>query len=228
MHPDKKYHNHGAGFTSPPIRRRKLVGGFTLVEAIVVIAITVTLLGVLTTYSRNGEGQILFFKEEATLVNTITRAKFFAFDAYQPTLQPTFDIPDPLVSDITERVCAWGVHFDAGADTYTLFRDLDLSWPTVEDCSGSNKKYDFPNEAFEVFELDTARIELSCTGLSPGSCEQGGSYSVVFTPPVPSVTFSSGFGIDSLADDLMVTLSLKDGTRETTVVIGKGGQISTE
>jgi prepilin-type N-terminal cleavage/methylation domain-containing protein len=56
--------------------------GFTLIELVVVIGILSLLSASLITYSRAGEKQIVFFKEQSVLTGIIFRAKNLAISTY--------------------------------------------------------------------------------------------------------------------------------------------------
>ena len=205
--------------------RKKLFfrSGFTLIESLVVIVITVGLLSSLMVYTRGGEGQILFMKEQATLVGVFMQARSFALDAYQPTLQPS---PGGVAFPVTERVCAWGVHVDPALGRYILFMDIGSVNPQIG-CSVADRQYTGSTEDFQIFEVD-ARLNLkSCVGVSPqGSCQSADSRDILFAPPTPKVyLFPDPLG-DSPKEEFRVDLSLADGSGTSVITVTKGGSVT--
>jgi prepilin-type N-terminal cleavage/methylation domain-containing protein len=195
--------------------------GFTLIESLVVIAVTTVLLGSLIFSSHGGQGQIAFFKEESTLVGVFLQARSFALDAFQPTLQPSPGSSDDL--GVTERVCAWGVHVDPVAGEYVLFRDLDPAGPG-SDCTGASKDYTPAlNEAFDSFIVHPL-LRITCVGILPGSCQSATSIDILFTPPTPKVTFAPDLA--GTGESLIVRLELADGTRTSDISVTKGGSVN--
>ena len=208
--------------------KHKQLKGFTLIESIIVIAITLTLFGALVFYSRGGEAQISFFKEESILVGVFLQARSFALDAFQPTLQPSPGGPGEL--SLTERVCAWGVHVEPDSISggrYILFRDLDPAGPEAN-CQGSSKSYSGTNggatadEAFQIFEVK-APLQVLCVGLVPDEGCQSGARDILFQPPLPKISF---YPPSSTVKEFIVTLTLTDGSRKSDITVTKGGSVN--
>lgn len=98
--------------------------GFTLIEILVAISISVLLSAGLILYNRTGEQQIILFKDQAKIINLILRAKSLALQAYN-------------VEGVSG--CGYGVHFDP-AGIIILFKDQ------ATDCAGSDNIYSGPSE----------------------------------------------------------------------------------
>jgi len=109
--------------------------GFTLIELVVILGITTLLTAVLITYSRTGEKQIRLFRDQASAVNAILRAKSLAIQT-QLNNPPTGG-----------KICGYGVHFEE--TRYIIFRDL----VTGMNCAISDQIYSGPDEIFETKEL---------------------------------------------------------------------------
>lgn len=109
--------------------------GFTLVEVLVTISITVMLASVLILYSRTGERQILLFREQAKVINMISKAKSLALQTY---------------IDGTAG-CGYGIHFSL-PDTLILFKDQ------AADCAASDNIYSGPIEDFSHLILGTGIV----------------------------------------------------------------------
>jgi len=86
--------------------------GFTLIETIVVVAITMILSGILLAYNRSTERQIVLYRDQAVIVGAINRAKSLTIQKYR---EPRSD---------GKVACAFGVHF-APPRSFILFQDLD-------------------------------------------------------------------------------------------------------
>ena len=72
--------------------------GFTLIELVVVIGILSLLSASLITYSRAGEKQIVFFKEQSVLTSAVFRAKNLAISTYGRD---------------EANSCGYGIHFNS-------------------------------------------------------------------------------------------------------------------
>ena len=119
----------------------KKQSGFTLVEVLVVISITVLLSAVLIVYNRSGESQIVLLKEQAKIIGILLRAKNLALQIYSP--------------DGGGVVCGYGVHFDVAKNEFLIFKD------SADLCSSSDNKYSGPNEDFEKHKIDSRLKFLS-------------------------------------------------------------------
>jgi prepilin-type N-terminal cleavage/methylation domain-containing protein len=182
---------------------RVSTAGFTLIETLVVVAITLILSGLAVTYSRSGERQVVLYKDQAVVVGVINQAKSFAAQKYR----------DPGIAGDYE-FCAFGVHFESGSRDFVLFQDLGAG-TCVYDPNNANYRYDAgadPSEAISTHSLDS-RLEF---GNLPD-----GSLDVFFIPP--DITASS-------STDLPVSITIKtiDGELEVVTTFAPGGQIITE
>lgn len=99
--------------------------GFTLVEVLVVVSITALLSSVLILYSRTGERQILLFREQAKVLNLISKSKSLALQTYIDGAS----------------ACGYGIHFTLPG-TLILFKDQ------APDCAASDNIYSGPDEDF--------------------------------------------------------------------------------
>lgn len=83
--------------------------GFTLVETLVVVAITLFLSGLLLTYNRSTDDKVVLAAEQARVTGFLFRARAFA-------LQKN-------VGQGSAEACGFGVHFEVPR-TMTLFKDV--------------------------------------------------------------------------------------------------------
>lgn len=89
--------------------------GFTLVEVLVVLAITSFLAGMVLTYSSVGRSQVALYVESAKLAQVAFRAKSLAI--------ATYNNPD--------TPCGYGLRVDAPAKSYSLFSYRPASCSSV-------------------------------------------------------------------------------------------------
>jgi len=207
--------------------------GFTLVEAIVVIGIMVILTAILLGYSRNSEKQIIFFKEESLLIGSILRAKGFAIETFQPEINPGVSLPSRII-------CGWGVNFDRINNKYTVFADLAPPGGgpqnPCQDILGNPLAsvgiYNSVGETFDVFELNSDIIAISCLSLNPNPTSPGtnctgpgpSSLDITFIPPDPQVSFQP----TPTAKEAMIKLRLSDGSRCSIIKVNTGGRIEVD
>ena len=152
------------------MQRLKIIfkNGYTLVEILVVMSVMALLSGVLIAYNRTGEQQIVLFKEQAKVINTILRAKSLSISTYTKEGAP----------------CGYGVHFDGTAKTYILFKEANPC---------SDNKYTGIDENFELntlpATLNFSNLELADILFIPpepktiinGDPNQVGTFSVIIS-----------------------------------------------
>ncbi|MCP6720207.1 MAG: prepilin-type N-terminal cleavage/methylation domain-containing protein [Patescibacteria group bacterium] len=159
----------------------KASNGFTLVEIMVVIAITVLLSSIAITYNRSGERQIVLFRDQALVVGLLNRTKSLAIQKYR----------DPDISG-DYSTCAFGLHFESGSRDFILFQDFGEGG-----CSLANYAYGPtdptatpppPLEELESFSLDS---KLEFSGIPIGGLD------ILFVPPelTATTTHASGFPV---------------------------------
>ncbi len=198
--------------------------GFSLVEALVVVSVTVILTTILVLYSRSGDAQVVFFREQSFIVASLLRAKGFAIETFQPELQPGLS---PAANP--ERVCGWGIFFDKDNGEFIVFRDL-ASGGGQSGCTSANGSFDSASgEVFETFTLPPA-LKFSCLATHDGAgqmCSGSGpsKISVLFIPPDPEVRFRP----NQNAAEAVIELGFTDpavSSRTATIRVTEGGQVS--
>lgn len=117
-----------------PIRAHSRLG-FTLIETLVVVAITVLLSGVLFVYNRSSDNQVVLAAEQARVAGFLFRAKSFA-------LQKNIRHGDAAA-------CGFGVYFERPR-RLVLFEDL----PAAGGACGTNSKAYEPGEEIEELALN--------------------------------------------------------------------------
>jgi prepilin-type N-terminal cleavage/methylation domain-containing protein len=174
--------------------------GFTLIETLVTISITLVLSGLAIAYNRSSERQIVIYKDQATVIGILNRARSLTAQKYRDPSNP---------SHIT---CAFGLHIEPDSRNFVLFQDLGEGG-----CGpgAANYRYDSgasPSEALETFSLDP-RLRFDGVPIS--------GLDIFFIPP--DITASS-------STDLPVafTIGTNDGQFAVTTTVAAGGQIVTE
>jgi len=109
--------------------------GFTLIEMLVIIGTLALISAFLIINVRSNEQQIILFREQAKIVNILSRAKSLTIATFGKAGVP----------------CGYGVHFEAPS-TFLLFKDL------AANCQASDKRYSGGDEIYESFQLDAALI----------------------------------------------------------------------
>lgn len=202
--------------------------GFTLVELIVVISITVIFTSILLVYSRKSDDQIVFYNQTSLFLSTLLRAKASSLETFQPTQFPP-NTPQELV-------CGWGVYVHRSLlgrndpQGFALFRDLsasgfvgcDLNDPRIGRYDG---EFGGPDQRLQDFILPPS-VRIKCLSLDNLACPGGlGEMSVVFQPPDPTVALTSQS--DTLNHtEAYIILSLLDESRCSRIKINKFGQVT--
>lgn len=191
--------------------------GFTLLETIIVIAITVALSAIAFTYNRSTERQIVLFKDQAILVGLLNRAKALALEKFNQNAD----------------ACAFGVYVNknAGAREFVFFQDLKPpSEPQCKKNDGSyvsNMRYDgvLSKETMQRFALDN---RLKFGGVTDRGGADHNQANILFIPPELVVTSTDGVGSESaprILFPLTIVLQTNDGALSAALSIGEGGQI---
>lgn len=174
--------------------------GFTLIETLVVISVTLILSALALSYNRSSEGQLILYKDQAVVVNFLNQARYLTAQKYR----------DPSTPDYS--ACAFGLHFELGSRNFVFFQDL-----AEGDCESGNSNYRYdeganPSETLEVFSLDP---KLGFEGIP----EEG--LDIFFIPPDVDASSSAGLPVSFVIKTL-------DGKFRATTTIASGGQIVTE
>lgn len=143
--------------------------GFTLLEAVVVVAIIAMLSATLLSLNSSSRKQITLFRDRAVIIGAITRAKALAIEKFDDT-----------------DACAYGVHFSAYSREIIIFKDvlkLGESSCSVSGQYNGNLEYFSGNELHDgIFSLSSG-LRLF---LRDDSGAKLGYTDVIFTPPDPT------------------------------------------
>ena len=172
--------------------------GYTLIEMLVVIAVTAILTGMVLVYNRSGEKQIILHRDEARVVGVINRAKSLALQNFR----------DPTLSGYD--FCAFGVHFDPSpSKEFILFQDLGEGGCALGRAYAYDSASD-PSEEIEKFFLDPS---LEFVNIND-------PIDVLFVPPELSATTTNPSGFP-----VTVNLRIADGDTTASITISSAGQI---
>lgn len=111
--------------------------GFTIVELLIVVGITVILSSGLAFYSRATERQLILFKEQMKIITALQKAKSLAIVGFGDSL-----------------ACSYGVNFSASGNLI-IFKE----------CPQNNNQYG-SGELYEEIKLDGKAVVFSDLGLA--------------------------------------------------------------
>ncbi len=166
--------------------------GFSLMEMIVVIGITILFLSMMLVYTKTGSKQIILFREQAKLISEIERAKANTLQRVQGA----------------QKICGYGISFIGASSTdasaYVLFRALP---------DGANKCTNFVYagsfEDVETFKFDSL-IQVT---------RSDGIRDILFVPPEPRVALD---GMFTLGGSATIQLGIPGGNKVTVTINSGG------
>ena len=184
---------------------------FTLIEVLVVIAITALLAGLILSYSSASRDRIALSVQQAKLAQTIVKAKSLTVSTYN----------DPVIP------CGYGIHInypnvdlpdEAVPNTYTVF-SYDL--PALSDC----KKITELDSDFETKVL-TESIPANLTFGDLNDLNSDDAITdILFLPPNPD-TWIWLYGGSGTSTSGRIPLKSKSGEFSVDVLVSSAGQIS--
>lgn len=187
--------------------------GFTLIEAVVVIAIMAALAGISMVYNRSSEQQLVLIRDQNIVSTILRRAKSYSIEKYNPA---------PIAEGTV--TCGFGVHFNAASKNFILFQDTATGAckdPITKAYLG-NGEYDDPDEKLETYAIDS-RISFQLgyrdSFNTPITIPSGTPLDILFVPPDPTASTTAA------AFPVFVELKTQTG-HIASVVVGSEGQIS--
>lgn len=172
--------------------------GFTILELLVVVGLSMFLMGTTIAYNRSLERHLILFQEQARVVGVIQKAKSLTLGAY---------------GVVGQVICGYGVAFSLDGNM-RLFRDL----PSGPDCSTANGIFAGAgtSEEIEVVKVDTVAVRFRPLPLSQ----------IFFVPPQPRVTILDPVGTS--IPDALIEIETIDGVGVSGVRLNDLGQIAME
>ncbi len=177
-------------------------GGFTLIETLIVIAITTMLSGFAITYSRMSARQVALFIEEQKIAGLILRAKELAITAY---IQPTAS-------------CGYGVRIDYVRSQYYIY---SYAPPGAPGCSTVASNGISPGQANFFSDMNTLNSNLAFPAVLPTDAI---TY-VLFLPPNPTTVLKTNNGAASSSVPGKVYLQTSDGSGKVFITVNLAGQV---
>lgn len=182
--------------------RRKRVGGFTLLEILVVLGITTFLTGMVLTYGSRGRNQTAVYVEQAKLAQIILRAKSLSVATYNKP-----DIP-----------CGYGVSVDYITNSYELFSYKPLDCFEIKDTGIVEDEFN-NYEVIEKYPVATGvKLYESMEGLKLTLS------TVFFLPPNPD-TYIWADGVGFTKDPAIIRIGSVDGSLYMPIQVTAGGQV---
>jgi len=200
--------------------------GFTLIEILIVVAITAVLSALAIVYSHVGQNQIALSIEESKVAQLILEAKELSIATYSQN----------------DTTCGYGVSFDFAASSYSLF-EYDSATTTV-----AGTRPTCPSIASTSAAIDSSAIREYQAGSWQVPTAQGvvlvspavsGATTtiqdIMFYPPNPCTLVSTdGSSFQSVCDpgganppaEAEVILSTSDGSLTRTITVNPAGQVS--
>lgn len=172
--------------------------GFTLVETMIVVSITVILSSILIAYNRSTESQLALVTDQAKVVGVLSRAKSLALERYKGQ------------GSISLLVCSFGVAVIPAERRYVLFGDEDADGDVTDGTCIGNGEYN-DGEIIESFTL--SRNVLFKNPLS--------GFSIFFKAPYLETVFNP-----PLSGGLTITLGIQNREAEAMIEIGEGGYVT--
>lgn len=186
----------------------KFKHGFTMLELLVTISVSIMLTSMLILYSRTGEMQITLISERSKILSLITRAKSLSVQTLAEATPP----------------CGYGVYVDVAQNQYFLFKNT-ASIAAGDECSeikkgNINPMYD-PNPVGNPRDKIIETYKLSNGILFPVLAMV--SKTILFIPPDPTTLLIP----TNALSELTITIETDNATpTQASVTINRFGQIT--
>jgi len=178
-------------------------GGFTVLEMLVVLGVTMFLSTIFVGYGANLKDQIAVFREEARLTQVLFKAKTYSIQARK--------------TGEGAAACGYGVSLDRNSRTYQIYLKAKIDEKKCEDTYSQPSSW-----AYDANRDETIGVSFGVDGKIslPGS----GQTAVAFEPPRPEVHVT-GENNDGEAEFTLCAAAIPDFCRK--VVVTPAGQITT-
>lgn len=178
------------------------MGGYTLIEILVVIIILLIIATIILAYNRSTELNVLILTEQMKIKAILNQAKNFALEKRD--------------FNFTKKICGYGVNLNLVSNNLVqiiLFADL------ADDCLNADKIYDFNIDGKIKEYLLKPNLILK---------EAGGNIlnnvNILFSGPYLEVYRNGSLLIDEYKFYLV---NLKNQNKKGLIKVGRGGEIST-
>lgn len=196
--------------------------GFTLLELLIVVAISAMVSSLALVYSSIGRNEIALTVETSKIAQVILQAKNLALSTY----------------NINPQTCGFGVSFNIAAQTYSIFAYTPTNHPPehgiAPPCPDDSLASTSPIFADEMLEYSEGTWKIP---VSQGVKLENGSagdtlQTVLFYPPAPSIYISrqggGGVFLNQSVQDVTsnVYLATVDGKATAEISVNGAGQIN--
>ena len=191
---------------SPGTKTKRLpsLTGFTLLEIVVTIGITLIFTAVLVGYSRESGRQLVLRSTEAKIISLIDRAK---------TWSRTF----PEEAPSGGKLCGYGVVLNKVSGIMFIFRDLvDASVK----CADSDKIYAGAGERLHGI-INELQFDASALSIDTGGTT---FQEIIFIPPDPRIILNRDAG----AGFARIVFGVKGEAQKVRIRINNAGQVTSE
>ena len=183
--------------------------GFTLLELLVVMSITVALAAMVLGYSRESSNQLALASTESKILSLINRAKFLSIETY---------FGGGRSGD--QRICAYGVKVDTFKREMFIFQDLSSTGNCPGDSDGSYTESYSKNQDERLYgELNEVKLENTALTFGETDLEE-----VIFIPPDPQTKINNS----DATKEAKVSVKLKEGNGQFVITVNKYGQIKAQ
>jgi len=184
--------------------------GFTLIEMMIVVAISAMLAAIAVGYSGVERDQTALTVEVTEMSQFILQARSLAIATY---------------GNAAGSACGYGVSFDASSETYSIFAFVPnagqlVSCPTVSGIAsapGANAEAKYTDETWQVHPRNG--ITFSVASSSALSL-------ILFYPPDPTTLLFDQLGNLMASGPASINLVTPDGLSSRTILVNSSGQIS--
>ncbi len=185
-------------------RRLRGSDGFTLIEVLVVVAITALVSSYVLTYTSVGRSQVLLEFEQQKIAGFIFRAKSLAIATY---------------NGLVPSRCGYGFAVDYGARYYSVFSYVPP--PALPGGAPNCRSIDTIDERY-MFFVSSSSIPSSIVLRNNFS---DSLYRVLFVPPLPRVLISTDPSGAVTSDGGKVYIETGDGRAQRAITVSPAGQI---
>jgi prepilin-type N-terminal cleavage/methylation domain-containing protein len=186
--------------------------GFTLIEVIIVVAISAMLAAIAIGYSGIERDQTALSVEETKISQFILQARSLAIATYY--------------GSAAGSVCGYGVSFDASNKTYSIFAYVPYPAPSTAPCpvvsdvaSGSEV------QDHEVRYTDETWKIHPQSGITFSVASSNALSVILFYPPNPA-TLLFDFSGGSITNEASINLETADGKLSRTILVDSAGQVN--